>query len=104
MGKKKPVTDRGPRTTIKLDGGWVVMRQMNIGDLLAFSEADQNIGPAIRAVLEGCLESEFENGLPLAKQKLSVLTAILKGWDSTEDEVALPPASAPLSVLPSTGN
>ena len=88
---------------IDLDGGYVRMRPMNIDDLLAFAEADTNIGAAIRSVKNGCLESKFSNGKPLGEQDISVLTAILRGWNAKEDEVALPPANAPLSVLPSTG-
>ena len=88
---------------INLDGGYVVMRPMNIDDLLAFAEADTQIAPAIRSVKNGVLEANFKNGKPIGEQSLDVLTAILRGWNSAEDEVALPPANAPLSVLPSTG-
>jgi hypothetical protein len=88
---------------IDLDGGYVVMRPMNIDDLLAFAEADTNVGPAIRSVKGGCLESKFKNGKPLGEQSIDVLTAILRGWNRAEDEVALPPASAPPSASPSTG-
>jgi hypothetical protein len=88
---------------IELDGGYVVMRPMNIDDLLAFAEADTNVGPAIRSVKNGCVESNFKNGKPLGEQSIDVLTAILRGWNRAEDEVALPPANGQLSVLPSTG-
>lgn len=93
----------GTGQRIELDGGFVVMRPMNIDDLLAFAEADTNVGPAIRAVKEGCIESNFKNGKPLGEQSLDTLTAILRGWNRAEDEVALPPASAPPSASPSTG-
>ncbi len=84
-----PATDRIPIT-----GGWVRMRiPMTIDDLLALGEADTKIGPAIRAVKEACIESEFDNGKPLGEQPWSVMTEILKAWNASEDEVALPPAN-----------
>jgi hypothetical protein len=98
MTKKNGIGQR-----IELDGGYVVMRPMNIDALLAFAEADINMGPAIRAVKDGCIEDKFKNGKPLGEQEIDVLTAILRGWNRAEDEVALPPASAPPSASPSTG-
>lgn len=83
---------------IELDSGYVVMRPMNIDALLAFAEADTNIGPAIRAVKEGCVDSKFTDGKPLGEQPIPTLTAILRGWNRAEDEVALPPAQEPPSA------
>lgn len=99
MTGKKPNGEQ----RIELDGGYVVMRPMNIDDLLAFAEADTNIGPAIRSVKNGAVAHKFKNGKPLGEQELPVLTAILKGWNAREDEVALPPANASPSPSPSTG-
>lgn len=88
---------------IELDGGYVVMRPMNIDDLLAFAEADSNVAPAIRSVKDGCVESKFRDGKPLGEQSLDVLTAILRGWNRAEDEAAVPPTNGQPSVSPSTG-
>lgn len=109
MPAKKPLT-AGQRIEIRSDKngdggtdhlGYVVMRPMNIDDLLAFAEADTKVAPAIRSVKDGCIEHKFKNGKPLGEQSIDTLTKILRGWNASEEEVAFPPDSASPSVSPS---
>ena len=86
-------TTNGTRRLDLGNGEWVLIKPMTIDALEAFSDAETNVAPAIRAVKEACVEAHFANDEPIGKQPVETLSRIMSQLNAVEDEVALPPAN-----------